>query len=69
MRKLKTCYKTEVTIPTDAELNFCFRDADGNWDNNYGKDYTYTVSTTAITPASTYTTVEVHPYFAKTTKK
>ena len=41
MRKLKYCYKTEVTIPTGADMNFCFRDADGNWDNNYGTNYTY----------------------------
>ncbi len=41
MRKLKYCYKTEVTIPTGADLNFCFRDQDGNWDNNFGSNYTY----------------------------
>ncbi len=39
LRKLKNCYKTEITIPQDSELNFCFRDDYGNWDNNYGCNY------------------------------
>lgn len=69
MRKLKSCYKTEVTIPTGTELNFCFRDADGNWDNNYGQDYSYSITAKTITPANTYTAVEVNPYVARTTKK
>ena len=41
MRKLKSCYKTEITVPADVDINFCFRDASGNWDNNLGKDYYY----------------------------
>lgn len=41
MRKLKSCYKTEITVPYGADINFCFRDAQGNWDNNWGKDYYY----------------------------
>ena len=59
MRKLKNCYKTEITIPTDAEFSFCFRDTDGNWDNNYGHDYTYT-------PEISYASVEISPYTPKT---
>lgn len=39
LRKLKTCCKTEIAIPQDSELNFCFRDDYGNWDNNYGNNY------------------------------
>ena len=58
MRKLKYCYKTEVTIPTGADLNFCFRDADGNWDNNFGTNYTYN-SYCESTPS--YGTVEISP--------
>ena len=30
MRKLKSCYKTEITVPATADINFCFRDANGN---------------------------------------
>ena len=33
--------KIEVTIPTGADFNFCFRDSEGNWDNNWGNDYIY----------------------------
>ncbi|MBQ9267263.1 MAG: hypothetical protein IJ217_03155 [Clostridia bacterium] len=65
MRKLKTCYKTEVTIPAGAELKFCFRDTEGNWDNNYGKDYSYN-TTTEDTPMNIYSAVEVNPYTPKT---
>ena len=62
MRKLKNCYKTEVTIPTGADLNFCFRDQDGNWDNNCGCDYTYN-SYNVDTPV--YGNVEVAPIIKK----
>lgn len=41
MRKLKNCYKTEITVPTGVDVNFCFRDTHGNWDNNCGNDYCY----------------------------
>ena len=58
MRKLKYCYKTEVTIPTGADLNFCFRDQDGNWDNNFGANFTYN-SYDENSP--TYGNVEVAP--------
>ena len=56
MRKLKTCYKTEITVPTGMNINFCFRDAHGNWDNNFGNDYCYTPSI-----GETYSWVEVSP--------
>lgn len=64
MRKLKSCYKTEVTVPTGADFNFCFRDSEGNWDNNYGNNYTYN---SCNTDTPTYNTVEVAPYIPKTT--
>lgn len=43
MRKLKSCYKTEVVVPRGEKINFCFRDTNGNWDNNDGQDYYYVV--------------------------
>ncbi len=55
MRKLKSCYKTEVTIPAGmTSWSFCFRDSNGNWDNNYGNDYWYTP-----TIGETYSCVEI----------
>lgn len=65
MRKLKNCYKTEVTIPTGADFNFCFRDSEGNWDNNFGNNYTYN---SEYTDASIYEAVEVSPYVPKIKK-
>ena len=55
MRKLKSCYKTEITVPSSvASISFCFRDSNGNWDNNSGNDYWYTP-----TIGETYSCVEV----------
>ena len=39
MRKLKSCYKIEVSVPEGSELNFCFRANENEWDNNYGNNY------------------------------
>ena len=62
MRKLKNCYKTEITVPANTKsLSFCFRDNNGNWDNNCGNDYWYTESI-----GETYSCVEVSPVEAKT---
>ena len=41
MRKLKSCYKIEVSVPEGSELNFCFRADENEWDNNYGNNYWY----------------------------
>ena len=56
MRKLKSCYKTEITVPTGVNINYCFRDSQGNWDNNYGNDYNYTP-----TVCECYPSVEITP--------
>ena len=62
MRKLKSCYKTEVTIPTGADFNFCFRDTEGNWDNNHGDNYTYNSESHGT---HTYDSVAVSTYVPK----
>ena len=54
MRKLKNCYKTEITVPSSTRISFCFRDTEGNWDNNSGNDYWYTPSI-----GETYSCVEI----------
>lgn len=52
MRRLKSCYKTEITVPTGTtNINYCFRDAHGNWDNNFGNDYSYTPSIGEVYPS------------------
>lgn len=55
MRKLKSCYKAEITVPSTTSLSFCFRDTEGNWDNNAGNDYWYTPSI-----GETYSCVEIN---------
>ncbi len=61
MRKLKNCCKIEVTIPQGTELNFCFRDENERWDNNFENNYYYKHGIT-----SDYEFVEISP---KTEKK
>ncbi|MGI6588288.1 MAG: carbohydrate-binding protein [Peptococcia bacterium] len=34
---------TASIIPSDSRLNFCFHDGAGNWDNNYGHNWSLTV--------------------------
>ena len=64
MRKLKNCYKTEITVPANTtSLSFCFRDSNGNWDNNHGNDYWYT-----DTLGETYSCVEIAPVEIKEAK-
>lgn len=42
MRKLKSCYKIEVTVPeATSELNFCFRAGENEWDNNSGNNWNW----------------------------
>lgn len=59
MRTLKTSCKTEITLPANCELNFCFRNDCNTWDNNSGHDYCYipsskiTYGDVCITPKTT----------------
>ena len=64
MRKLKNCYKTEITVPSTTSISFCFRDTEGNWDNNSGNDYWYTPSI-----GETYSCVEITDTTTTTTSK
>lgn len=62
MRKLKGYYKTEITVPSTTSISFCFRDTEGNWDNNSGNDYWYTPSI-----GETYSCVEITDTTSATT--
>ncbi|MBQ8299583.1 MAG: hypothetical protein IJX99_07030 [Clostridia bacterium] len=42
MKKLKSCYKIEISVPEGNELNFCFRANENEWDNNWGNNYWFT---------------------------
>ena len=42
MKKLKSCYKIEISVPEGNELNFCFRANENEWDNNGGNNYWFT---------------------------
>lgn len=63
MKKLKSGCKTEITLPSDAELNFCFRNESGDWDNNYGQNYFFTPSI-----ESNYSFIEVKEKKTKVSK-
>ncbi|MBQ6860179.1 MAG: hypothetical protein IJO08_00860 [Clostridia bacterium] len=42
MRKLKSCYKIEITVPeSTSEVNFCFRAGENEWDNNSGNNWNW----------------------------
>jgi len=44
MRKLRDgSWSAKVRVNDPSSLNFCFRDDAQNWDNNYGKNWTYQV--------------------------
>ncbi|PRX34908.1 putative carbohydrate-binding protein with starch-binding CBM53 [Orenia metallireducens] len=37
-------WTAELEVPTEFEkFNFCFKDCADNWDNNNGKNWTYTI--------------------------
>lgn len=44
LTKYDDCYKTSITLANIGDINFCFRDANNNWDNNDGVNYTATIS-------------------------
>ena len=78
MRKLKSCYKIEVSVPEGSELNFCFRANENEWDNNSGNNYWYApnssenyefVEITGKVEAAPKTTVKKATTTATTTKK
>ena len=77
MVKTELGFQCEVNIPTTNYLNFCFRDNTGEWDNNFGQNFTFpveaveTVEVTADeTPLALVTTPEtgmqVHKGLRKT---
>ena len=44
MRKLRDgSWSATVQVSDPSSLNFCFRDDAENWDNNYGRNWTYQV--------------------------
>ena len=48
MRKLKSCYKIEITVPeSTSEVNFCFRAGENEWDNNQGNNWNWVPGKTA----------------------
>lgn len=44
MRKMKDgSWAAKVQVSDPSSFNFCFRDDAENWDNNYGRNWTYQV--------------------------
>lgn len=44
LEKYEDCFKASISLTDIGDINFCFRDANGNWDNNEGQNYTATIS-------------------------
>ena len=43
MEKTELGFQCEIDINESATLNFCFRDAANNWDNNNGQNYIFPI--------------------------
>lgn len=44
MNYSKGAWTAELEVPAEFEkFNFCFKDCADNWDNNNGKNWTYTI--------------------------
>lgn len=42
--KYQDYYQADITLANIGDINFCFRDANNNWDNNEGQNYSATIS-------------------------
>ena len=43
MEKTELGFQCEIDITDGETLNLCFKDGFGNWDNNNGENYTFTI--------------------------
>lgn len=43
MEKTELGYQANICIPSDTELNICFKNTYGEWDNNYGNNYSFKI--------------------------
>lgn len=41
MEKTELGFQAEINLATAESFNFCFRDANNNWDNNEGQNYIF----------------------------
>ena len=41
MEKTELGFQAEITLTDAATFNFCFKDANGNWDNNNNANYIF----------------------------
>jgi len=47
MKKTELGFQTEITITEGETFNLCFRNENGEWDNNEGQNYTFPVEKTS----------------------
>ncbi len=45
MKKTDLGYQAELNLLTGDTLNFCFKNQDNEWDNNFGQNYIFELST------------------------
>ena len=57
MTKTNEGYVAEVPMAKADSINFCFRDASNNWDNNACKNYSYAISKPKMIKATAETII------------
>lgn len=43
MKRTSNGFEAAFKVDASDRLNFCFKDSANNWDNNNGKDWSYTI--------------------------
>lgn len=43
MQKTELGYQADIYVESNTKLNFCFRNGNGEWDNNEGNNYTFEI--------------------------
>lgn len=50
MEKTELGFQSEIEIPQTDTLNFCFKNEKGEWDNNFGQNFSFPVEKIEIKP-------------------
>ncbi len=53
MEKTDLGFQAEITLTDDESFNFCFKDNNGNWDNNNGQNYIFPIEKNVLALVTT----------------
>ena len=48
MVKTELGYQADIHVQPNTKLNFCFKNANGEWDNNYNKNYVFPIEKKSV---------------------